>query len=43
MDKLIIKMVESDPFGLIRLNLISVKNHIIRVREWCNENDNSHD
>jgi hypothetical protein len=43
MDKLIIKLVESDPSGLIRLNLISVKNHIIRVREWCNENDNSYD
>jgi hypothetical protein len=39
MDKLIIKMVESDPFGLIRMNLISIKNHIIRVREWCNGND----
>jgi hypothetical protein len=34
--------MKSEPFGLIRLNLISVKNHIIRVRE-CNENDNSHD
>ena len=39
MDKLIIKMVESDPFGLIRINLILIKNHIIRVREWCNENN----
>jgi hypothetical protein len=39
MDKLIKKMVESDPFGLIRTNLITIKNHIIRVREWCNGND----
>ena len=37
MDKLIKKMVESDPFGLICTNLITIKNHIIRVREWCNE------
>jgi hypothetical protein len=37
MDKLIAKMVESDPFGLIRMNLIVIKNHIIRVREWCDD------
>jgi hypothetical protein len=39
MDKLIAKMVKSDPFGLIRMNLIVIKNHIIRVREWCDDNN----
>jgi hypothetical protein len=37
MDNCIKKMVESDPFGLIRMNLIMIKNHIIRVREWCKD------